>query len=283
MIVSRRWLEALLGRPLQGQDVADRLARQVAPVDGVVPIHQDLREVLVARVLEVRQHPNADRLSLCLVDAGGGAPLEVVCGAVNVQAGKSYPFAPVGATVPGGLKLERRKIRGVESNGMLCSAKELGLGVDQAGILELDTKAAPGTPFLEAIPVGDEQIVIDVSANRPDLLCHKGVAREVAVSLGATVKLPEISGGLAVRRLGGLKHASPIAQPPTRLTAKVDSVEVRLEVPEGAHRYMIAVILRVKAVPRLAWLDARVAPSVSRANRVIGSSAASTCSACPTR
>ena len=258
MIVSRRWLEALLGRSLQGQDVADRLARQVAPVDGVVPIHQDLREVLVARVLEVRQHPNADRLSLCLVDAGGSAPLEVVCGAPNVQAGKSYPFAPVGATLPGGLKLERRKIRGVESNGMLCSAKELGLGVDQAGILELDTKAAPGTPFLEAIPVGDEQIVIDVSANRPDLLCHKGVAREVAVSLGATVKLPEIPGGLAVRRLGGLKHASPTAQPPTRLTAKVDSVEVRLEDPEGAPRYMIAVIRGVKVGPSPAWLAARL-------------------------
>src|SRR5256886_4642755 len=195
MIVSRRWLEALLGRPLEGQEIADRLARQVAPVDGVVPIHQDLRDVVIARVLEVRQHPNADRLTLCLVDAGGSAPVEVVCGAPNVQAGKTYPFAPVGTVLPGGLTLERRKIRGVESNGMLCSAKELGLGVDHAGILELETDAPPGTPFLEAIPVADEQIVIDVSANRPDLLCHKGVARELAVAFGATVKLPEIPGG----------------------------------------------------------------------------------------
>src|SRR5256885_538288 len=246
MIFSRRWLEALLGRSLQGQDVADRLARQVAPVDGVVAIHQDLREVLVARVLEVRQHPNADRLSLCLVDAGGSAPLEVVCGAPNVQAGKSYPFAPVGATLPGGLKLERRKIRGVESNGMLCSAKELGLGVDQAGILELDTKAAPGTPFLEAIPVGDEQIIIDVSANRPDLLCHKGVARELAVPLGATVKLPPI----------------PTAQGKAPVTKKdrgvVDGVEVRLEDPEGAPRYMIAVVRGVKVQSSPSWLAARL-------------------------
>src|SRR5437867_6035263 len=258
VIVSRRWLEALIGKPLDGQDVADRLARQVAPVDGVVPIHQDLRDVLVGRVLEVRQHPNADRLSLCLVDAGGGQPLEVVCGAPNVQAGKSYPFAPVGATLPGGLKLERRKIRGVESNGMLCSAKELGLGVDHAGILELQTNAAPGTPFLEAIPVADEQIVIDVSANRPDLLCHKGVARELAVSLGATVKLPEIPGGSAVGRLGGLKHASPTAQPPNRPTATVDGVEVRLEDPEGAPRYMIAVVRGVKVGPSPVWLSARL-------------------------
>src|SRR5437762_2055629 len=132
MRVSRRWLEALLDRPLEGNYIADRLARQVAPVDGVVPIHQDLREIVIARVLEVKQHPNADRLSLCQVDAGNGTPLEVVCGAPNVQAGKLYPFAPVGATLPGGLKLERRKIRGIESNGMLCSAKELGLGADQA-------------------------------------------------------------------------------------------------------------------------------------------------------
>src|SRR2546426_6230987 len=255
MIVSRRWLEALLSRPLEGKDVADRLARQVAPVDGVVPIHQDLRDVLVARVLEVKQHPNADRLSLCVVDAGG-APLEVVCGAANVQAGKSYAFAPVGATLPGGLKLERRKIRGVESNGMLCSAKELGLGVDHAGILELNTDAPPGPPFLDAVPIADEQILIDVSANRPDLLCHRGVAGELAVSLGGTVKLPEIPGGWAVKRLGGLKK--PTAQPPNRSTAKVDGIEVRLEDPEGAPRYMIAVIRGVKVQPSPPWLATRL-------------------------
>src|SRR6266849_2652913 len=254
MIVSRRWLEALLGRPLEGKDVADRLARQVAPVDAVVPIHEDLRDVLVARVLEVRQHPNADRLTLCLVDAGGSAPLEVVCGAPNVQAGNAYPFAPVGATLPGGLKLERRKIRGVESNGMLCSAKELGLGVDHAGILELDTDAPPGTPFLEAIPLADEQIVIDVSANRPDLLCHKGVARELAVSLGATVKLPEIPSGKMQRWNVGKKNL-PTFQ---RSHAVVDGVEVRLEDPEGAPRYMIAVLRGVTVRRSPAWLAARL-------------------------
>jgi len=254
MIVSRRWLEALLGRALVGQDVADRLARQVAPVDGVVPIHQDLREVIVARVLEVKQHPNADRLSLCQVDAGGGQVLEVVCGAPNVQAGKSYPFAPVGATLPGGLKLERRKIRGVESNGMLCSAKELGLGVDHAGILELNTDAPPGTPFLEAVPIADEQILIDVSANRPDLLCHRGVARELAVSLGATVKLPEIVGRSDGRTVGRSNRQT--VRPSDQ--AVVDGVTVRLEDPEGAPRYMIAVIRGVKVQPSPPWLATRL-------------------------
>ena len=194
MIVSRRWLEALLGRTLDAREVAEQLTMHAAAVDGVVPLHQDLGDVLIGRVLEVTKHPNADRLSLCRVDAGGAEPVDVVCGAPNVQAGKTYPYAPVGATLPGGVKLERRKIRGVESNGMLCSAKELGLGDDHAGILELDTTAPPGSRFLDAVPVADHQIVTDVPANRPDLLCHKGVARELAAVLGGTVKLPPISG-----------------------------------------------------------------------------------------
>src|SRR5881628_1781926 len=198
MIVSRRWLEALLDRTLDARDVSDRLTLHAAAVDAVVPLHQDLGDILIARVLEVKKHPDADRLSLCLVDAGGGGkPVEVVCGAPNVQTGKVYPYAPVGAVLPGGLKLERKKIRGVESNGMLCSAKELGLGADHSGILELDTTAPPGTRFIDAVGLADHQIVIDVPANRPDLLCHKGVARELGASLGAPVKLPPISGAKA--------------------------------------------------------------------------------------
>jgi len=250
MIVSRRWLEALLGKPLDATDVARRVTMAAVPVDAVIPRHRDLGDVLIARVLEVKRHPNADRLSLCLVDAGGaGGPLEVVCGAPNVQAGKTYPFAPVGAVLPGGLKLDRRKIRGVESNGMLCSAKELGLGDDHAGILELATDAAPGTKFLDIEPIADDQIVFDVTANRPDLLCHKGVARELAASLGAVVKLPEFPA------------ASRVAMPAPRRAdreGKVDSVKVKLEDPEGAPRYMIAVIRGVRVGPSPRWLAQRL-------------------------
>src|SRR5881628_2993914 len=256
MIVSRRWLEALLDRSLDARDIAERLTLHAAAVDAVVPLHQDLGDVLIARVLEVKKHPDADRLSLCLVDrGGGGGPVEVVCGAPNVQAGKTYPYAPVGAVLPGGLKLERKKIRGVESNGMLCSAKELGLGADHTGILELDTAAPPGARFIDAMGIGDHQIVIDVPANRPDLLCHKGVARELGAYFGAPVKLPEIPGGQAVGRSGRL-----IDRPPVRQTAAgvVDGVEVRLEDPEGAPRYMIAVLRGVRVGPSPAWLADRL-------------------------
>src|SRR5437763_3155660 len=230
----------------------------VAPVDAVVPLHQELGDIVVARVLEVKKHPNADRLTLCLVNAGGaGGPVEVVCGARNGHAGKSYPYVPVGARLPGGVRLERKPIRGVESNGMLCSAKELGLGEDHAGILELDTPAAPGTRFVDAVPIDDHQIVIDVSANRPDLLCHKGVARELAALLGATVKLPPIAGGGEAARAGG--HAGLGGPRGPTTSGVVDGVEVRLEDPEGAPRYMIAVIRGVKVGPSPVWLAQRLA------------------------
>ena len=251
MNLSRRWLEALVGRSLDAGEVAALLTARCCPVEGVERLHADLDGVLVGRVLEVRRHPNADRLSLCLVDAGAGEPLEVVCGASNVTAGKTYPFAPVGTVLPGGLKLERRKIRGVESNGMLCSARELGLGQDADGILEIETSAPPGTRLLEALPIADERIALEVYANRPDLLGHKGVAREIAAALGAAVKLPPFPG----------PPDRPTALPLIRRSDKkgtVDGLEVRLEDPEGAPRYLIAVVRGVRVGPSPGWLADRL-------------------------
>ncbi|MGH7489680.1 MAG: YtpR family tRNA-binding protein, partial [bacterium] len=187
MNISLNWLSAMLGRPLDPKQTSDLLGKLGAPVEAVEPLHQDLGDVIVAQVEKVEKHPNADRLSLCQVNDGKSV-LEVVCGAPNVTAGKKYPYAPVGSTLPGGLKLEQRKIRGVVSNGMLCSPDELGLGDDHSGILELNTTAAPGTRFLEVMPVADYRLVIEVTANRPDLLGHKGVAREVATADGAVVR-----------------------------------------------------------------------------------------------
>ena len=252
MNISRRWLEALLGRSLDSTEVAALLTARCCPVEGVERLHADLGGVLVGRVLEVKRHPNADRLSLCLVDAGGSSgPLEVVCGAPNVTAGRSYPFAPVGTVLPGGLKLERRKIRGIESNGMLCSARELGLGQDGDGILEIETSATPGTRLLDALPIADDRIVLEVYANRPDLLGHKGVAREVAAALGAAVKLPPFPGASDRTSVLPAFHRSD-------REGTVDGVAVRLEDPEGAPRYLIAVVRGVKVGPSPAWLADRL-------------------------
>lgn len=250
MKLSRKWLEAFLRRPLELHDTVRRLAMLGAPVDAIEPLHQELEGVVVALVEEVRPHPNADRLRLCTVLDGSGEKRQVVCGAANVTAGKRYPFARVGVTLPGGVTLEKRKIRGELSEGMLCSARELGLGQDHDGILELDLTVDPGTPLLDAMPIRDDRLVIDVTPNRPDLLGHKGVARELAASFGVPLRLPEIPGA---ERLD--------VPPPVRSDGApvvLDGVRVALEDRIGCHRLLAAVIRGVAVAPSPAWLADRV-------------------------
>ena len=168
-----------------------------APADAIVPLHQDLGSIVVALVEEVRPHPNADRLRLCTVNDGTAERRNVVCGASNVVAGGKYPFARVGATLPGGLVIEKRKIRGEPSEGMLCSPRELGLGADHDGLMTLTTDAAPGARFLEVLALDDDRLELDTPPVRPDLLGHKGVARELAAAYQTAFRLPEIDGAPA--------------------------------------------------------------------------------------
>jgi phenylalanyl-tRNA synthetase beta chain len=188
MNVSYAWLKTFVDFNLDPRALRDRLTQRVVTVDEVLPLRTDLAPIVIGRVVECARHPDSDRLSVTKVDAGTGELIDVVCGAPNVKAGKSYPFAPVGTTMPSGTTIERRKIRGAVSAGMLCSARELGLGDAHEGIMELDTDAPPGTPFLDAVPVGDTRLVLDVTPNRPDLLSHLGVAREIAAALGKDIR-----------------------------------------------------------------------------------------------
>ncbi|HZE75490.1 MAG TPA: phenylalanine--tRNA ligase subunit beta, partial [Gemmatimonadales bacterium] len=254
MNISRRWLEEFLRRPLDGRELAGKLAMLGAPVDAVEPLHPGLADIRVALVETVAPHPNADRLRLCDVNDGSGAPKRVVCGAPNVAAGRKYPFAAVGATVPHGkggapMKLERAKIRGEVSEGMLCSARELGLGQDHDGILELETDAAPGTPLLDALPLADERLIVDVGPNRPDLLCHKGVARELASAYGVPFRLPAIPGS---ERLD--------VPPPQRGAAEGSAGNVRIVLEDvvGCRRFHAALIRGVRIGPSPAWLARRL-------------------------
>src|SRR5690606_30963346 len=109
-------------------------------------------------------HPNADRLRLCVVNAGG-EPLQVVCGAPNVEAGRYYPFAPIGTTIPGGMEIRKAKLRGEASEGMLCSARELGLGRDHAGLMTLSGEWEPGSGFAEHLGLNDVRLVLDLTPN----------------------------------------------------------------------------------------------------------------------
>jgi len=248
MKASLRWLSDLLGTDLDPVEVRDRFAMLGAPVDAMEQLHADLADVVVGLVLECGRHPNADRLSLTKVDAGDGTTYSVVCGAPNVAAGRKYPFAKVGVVLPGGLKLERRKIRGEVSEGMLCSARELALGEDGDGILELDTAAAPGTPFLQVLSGADTRYELDVTANRPDLLSHEGLARDLGAVLKRPVKLPVFPGAPAAPRVARATGAS----------GEADGVRVTIEDADGCPRYTAAVIRGVRIGTSPAWLQDRL-------------------------
>lgn len=262
MNISRRWLEGFLRRSLEAKDVASRLVMLGAGVDAIEPLNGGLEQVVVGLVEGVKPHPNADRLRLCVVNDGGADRRHVVCGAPNVEEGKKYPFARVGTTLPGGLKLEKRKIRGEASEGMLCSAKELGLGQDHEGILELSTDAAPGTPLLDVLPVDDDRLVVDVTPNRPDLLGHKGVARELGYSFGVPFRFPIIPDAPA-----------DLLRAPRRETMRrttVDGVGTGTEDLEGCPRFLGAVIRGVKIAPSPRWLaDRLTAVGVRPINNVV--------------
>jgi phenylalanyl-tRNA synthetase beta chain len=249
MNLSRRWLEAFLRQPLDARDVADRLAMLGATVDAIEPIHGGLGGIRVGLVEAVRPHPNADRLQVCTVDDGTAERRNVVCGAPNVVAGRRYPFAPIGATLPGGLIIEKRKLRGELSEGMLCSARELGMGQDHTGLWELETDAAPGTPLLDALPLDDDRLIVDVTPNRPDLLGHKGAARELAASYGTTYRLPVVPG------------AESIDVPPARRVTHeglTGGVRIAIDDVEGCPRFHAAVIRGVRVGPSPDWLQRRL-------------------------
>ncbi|MEO7103485.1 MAG: phenylalanine--tRNA ligase subunit beta [Gemmatimonadaceae bacterium] len=247
MNASYEWLKEFTDFDLTPQQLRDVITSRAATVEELVALRADLADVVVGLVVEAKPHPNSDHLWVTKVDAGTGELLDVVCGAPNVQAGSRYPFAPSGATLPGGLKLERRKIRGETSNGMLCSARELGLGTEHDGILALHTDAAPGTPFLVAYPAGDTQLVIDVLPNRPDLLSHEGIAREISAFTGNDLHMPEHA-----------NMTSALAFAHADVDGSTGGVRVVVEDLEGCPLYTATVIRGVRIAPSPEWLAERI-------------------------
>ena len=260
MNVSYEWLRAFVPFNDTPAKLRDLITSRVATVDELKPLREDLAPIVVARVVEAAPHPDSDHLWVTKVDAGTGTLLDVVCGAPNVKAGTLYPFAPTGTTMPNGLKIEKRRIRGQTSNGMLCSPDELGLGTEHDGILELSVDAKPGTPFLRVVPAGDTRLVIDVMPNRPDLLSHLGVAREVAAAIDSPLTLPAFS------------DAEMTIPTPTRIRSRgsVGGVDVSVEEDGLVRRYMGVVIRGIRVGPSPEWLVARLEAVGSRSiNNVV--------------
>ncbi|HEY0779157.1 MAG TPA: phenylalanine--tRNA ligase subunit beta, partial [Gemmatirosa sp.] len=248
MIVSHEWLRAFVPHALSPEQIGALLSAHVATLEGVEALRADLAPFVVGQVVASERIPDT-KLSFNRVDDGSGELLDVVCGAPNVEVGAKYPFARTGTTMPGGaLTIERRKIRGHTSNGMLCSARELGLGDNHDGILTLATEAAPGTPLLRVLPIGDARIELDVLANRPDLLSQRGVAREVAALTGVPLEAP-----------AELRAAPTLPKATTgERAAAADGVSVTIDDADGCPRYCAAVVRGVRVGPSPEWLIRRL-------------------------
>ncbi len=195
------WLKEHLDTEATLAEVRDTLTMLGLEVEGLTDPAESLKGFVVGYVVEAVQHPNADRLRVCKVDTGGGTVVQVVCGAPNARTGMKGIFAPTGSYIPGtGITLKASKIRGEESNGMLCSSRELQLGDDHSGIIDLPADALTGAPAAEALGLDDAVIEIKVTPNRGDCLGVHGIARDLAAAgLGTLkpVKADKIAGSYA--------------------------------------------------------------------------------------
>jgi phenylalanyl-tRNA synthetase beta chain len=190
MQFSEQWLRAYVNPPVGSDALADRLTMSGLEVEDNEPVAPPFDGVVVAHVKSVARHPNADKLTVCEVDDGSGAIKHIVCGAPNVAAGIRVPCARVGAMLPGDFRIKEATMRGVESQGMLCSARELGLSEDHSGLMILAADAPVGQSVREYLALDDHRFTIKLTPNRGDCLSVVGVAREVAAITGAPLRAP---------------------------------------------------------------------------------------------
>jgi phenylalanyl-tRNA synthetase beta chain len=187
MKFSENWLRQHVRTGASRDELVATLTAIGLEVEDVVPLGDALGGVVVGQIIAAERHPQADRLQVCRVDIGQGEPLQIVCGAPNARVGLKAPLATIGAQV-GELRIEAAKLRGVESNGMLCSAKELGLDADASGLLELPGNAPLGTPLAEYLGLPDASIELKLTPNRADCFGIRGIAFDVAAATGSAVE-----------------------------------------------------------------------------------------------
>ncbi len=244
MRVPLSWLRELVDCDLAPESLAERLTSVGLAVESIERVGPDLSGVRVGHVIEREKHPDADRLSVCQVAFGpevnDGQPLTIVCGAPNVAAGQKVAVALPGTRLPDGTELKRSKIRGVVSNGMICSTRELGLGDEQAGILVLDDAARIGAPLCDVLPVRETVLDVELTPNRGDCASVLGVAREVRACLGGDLRLPDLT----------LDEDTQ---------ARTDAaIRVSIEDPAGCPRYVARVVEDVRVGPSPDWVRRRL-------------------------
>ncbi|KAB2338779.1 phenylalanine--tRNA ligase subunit beta [Cytobacillus depressus] len=246
MFVSYKWLQDYVDLSgITPAELAEKITRSGIEVEGVEVLNEGIRGVVVGHVLEREQHPNADKLNKCLVDIGGDEPVQIICGAANVDKGQKVAVATVGAVLPGNFKIKKAKLRGEESNGMICSLQELGIESKlvakeySEGIYVFNQDAEVGTDAIELLHRDDQVLELGLTPNRSDCLSMLGVAYEVAAILGKEVKLPETDHAEAVEKAS-------------------DYIRVDVEATEDNPLYIAKVIKNVQIKPSPLWLQGRL-------------------------
>lgn len=191
MQFSENWLRSLVNTDLDSQALSHALTMAGLEVEEMQPVAAPFSKVVVAKILSAEKHPDADRLQVCKVDVGLAEPLQIVCGAANARAGLLAPCAMVGAELPG-ISIKQAKVRGVESFGMMCSSKELGITAEATGLMELDNDAVVGQDIREHLDLNDHLLTLKLTPNRSDCLSITGIARDVSAITGATTCFEEI-------------------------------------------------------------------------------------------
>jgi len=245
MRVSMKWLKELVEIDLNPAELADRLDMTGTAVEAVTTAGEGLDGVVVGLIAEKNKHPEADKLWVTSVDVGDGVPRQIVCGAQNFEAGDKVPVALVGAVLPGGFAIKKAKLRGVVSEGMNCSARELGLGEDHEGLMILPADAPVGASFSEWYGLSDTVLELEITPNRPDCLSVAGVAREIGAVLGKQSTVP--------------------GQRPVENGAPAESqCLVTIDDPALCPRYTARIIRGVTIGPSPQWLAEKVTAAGAR-------------------
>src|SRR6266567_12982 len=244
MKFSVNWLREFVESPPSIDALAELLTMSGVEIEAIEKRSADFDRVVVAQIIESKPHPNADRLTVCVVDDGSGTKRQIVCGAKNYKVDDKVPLALPGAELTGGLKIRASKLRGVESEGMLCSAKELGVAEDAAGLLILSPEAKIGTPIRDLFPP-DTILDVEITPNRGDLLSHFGLAREIAALTNKTV--------VAAPKTFGAEPKQSAADDGGNYNNGV-----KISAPQACPFYSARRIEKVKVGPSPDWLRAKI-------------------------
>lgn len=245
MKVSLNWLKELVEIDLNVDDLAHRLTMLGLEIESVERPGADISQVFIGRILDIQPHPDADKLVVCKTDVGQPEPLQIVCGAKNMAVGDRVPTAIVGATLPGGFAIGKRKMRGVESQGMMCSARELGLGKDHDGLLILPKDMPVGADAIPLLGLDDAVFEIEVTPNRGDWAGMIGVARELAAYFDRPLRKPDAS-------------VSEAGADATTLSS------ITIEAPDLCRRYIGRVITDIKPSQTPVWMAQRLVSAGQR-------------------